>query len=640
MEYLNKHTKPKDILKTYFGYDSFYQYQEEIIESVISGQDAFILMPTGGGKSLCYQIPSIICPGVGIIISPLIALMQDQVDALRQLGIRADFINSTLSINEIRSIEQRMISGDMDLLYVAPERLTSSNFLRVLERTNIALFAIDEAHCVSQWGHDFRPKYLELSILPEYFPKIPRIALTATADSVTRRDILLKLNLEKAKQYISSFDRPNIFYRVVIKQNAKNQLENFLKTEHQSDSGIVYCLTRKKVEAIAKWLSERGYNALPYHAGLDDSMRLKHQRKFLNKENVIIVATIAFGMGIDKPDVRFVAHLDLPKNIESYYQETGRAGRDGKRANAWLAYGISDIVAIGKILDNSNGSEEFKRIQRQRLQAILGYCETTNCRRQVLLNYFGESYSKPCGNCDNCIEKTEEWDGTIAAQKAMSCIYRTDQRFGAQYLIDVLLGKENERIQRFRHNKVSTFGIGNELNEMEWRSVFRQLVASGYIEVDMTGYGGFSLSEKGLSALKNNENISLRKDSLKAEKIRIKAPKTQLVKSFKNEYSEELWNDLRSLRLEIARKKKLPPYIIFHDKTLSEIVSLLPQSLDEISSIHGVGQKKLENYGQQFLDIVINHIQKYGTEIKQRYNDNVDEEQQIDEDVSEPTKKP
>jgi ATP-dependent DNA helicase RecQ len=513
--------------------------------------------------------------------------MQDQVDALRQLGIKADFINSTLSIKEIRSIEQRMVSGDMDLLYVAPERLTTSNFLHVLERTNIALFAIDEAHCVSQWGHDFRPEYLELSVLPEQFPKIPRIALTATADSVTRRDILLKLNLEKAKQYISSFDRPNIFYRVAIKQNAKKQLEFFLKTEHQGDSGVVYCLTRKKVEAVSKWLSERRYNALPYHAGLDDSMRLKHQRKFLDEENVIIVATIAFGMGIDKPDVRFVAHLDLPKNIESYYQETGRAGRDGKRANAWMAYGLSDIVAIGKILDSSNGSEEFKRIQRQRLQAILGYCETVSCRRQVLLNYFGESYSKPCGNCDNCIEKAEEWDGTIAAQKAMSCVYRT-----------------------------GTFGIGGELNEMEWKSVFRQLIAAGHIKVDMTGHGGFSLSETGFSALKNKENISLRKDLLKVDKIQRKTPEPQLVKSFRNEYSEELWNDLRSLRLEIARNDQLPPYIIFHDKTLAEMVSLLPQSLDEMSRIHGVGQKKLENYGQQFLDIVINHIQKYGIKIK------------------------
>ena len=468
MDQLSTKGFPQEILKKYFGYDSFRGHQKDIIEHLISGNDAFVLMPTGAGKSLCYQIPAMARAGVGIVISPLIALMQDQVDALHQLGVRASFINSTLSMGEIRSIEQKTILGDIDLLYVAPERLTTSNFMKLLERTKIALFAIDEAHCVSQWGHDFRPEYLQLSILPEQFPKIPRIALTATADSVTRRDILFKLNLNKSKEFLSSFDRPNIHYRVVIKQNAKTQLDNFLKTYHSGDSGIVYCLTRKKVESTAKWLAEKGYKALPYHAGLDDSLRKKHQRRFLDEESVIIVATIAFGMGIDKPDVRFIAHLDLPKNIESYYQETGRAGRDGQNADAWLAYGLSDIVAVGRILDNSNGPEEFKRIQRQRLQSMTGYCESVNCRRQVLLNYFDESYPKPCGNCDNCNDKVEIWEGAVAAQKAMSCIYRTGQRFGAQYLIDVLLGKENERITRFKHNKISTFGIGGELNENEW----------------------------------------------------------------------------------------------------------------------------------------------------------------------------
>jgi ATP-dependent DNA helicase RecQ len=602
---------PQDILKKYFGYDSFRGHQRDIIEHLISGNDAFVLMPTGAGKSICYQIPAMLRPGVGIVISPLIALMQDQVDALHQLGVRASFINSTLSMGEIRSIEQKTISGDIDLLYVAPERLTTSNFMNLLERTKIALFAIDEAHCVSQWGHDFRPEYLQLSILPEQFPKIPRIALTATADSVTRRDILLKLNLKKSKEYISSFDRPNIFYRVVIKQNAKTQLDNFLKTDHSGDSGIVYCLTRKKVESTAKWLSEKGYKALPYHAGLDDSLRKKHQRRFLDEESVIIVATIAFGMGIDKPDVRFIAHLDLPKNIESYYQETGRAGRDGQNADAWLAYGLSDIVAVGRILDNSNGSEEFKRIQRQRLQSMTGYCESVSCRRQVLLNYFDESYPKPCGNCDNCNDKVEIWEGAVAAQKAMSCVYRTGQRFGAQYLIDVLLGKENERIIRFKHNKISTFGIGGELNENEWKSVFRQLIAAGYIEVDMTGYGGFSLPEKGLIALKKKENIPLRKDPLQSKMTQSKTPKTHFINSLVTQDSEALWEDLRSLRLEIARDKGIPPFVIFHDKTLAEIVSRLPQTLDELSGIYGVGQKKLETYGKQFLDVVINHVLKY-----------------------------
>ena len=611
MDQLSTSVSPQGILKKYFGYDSFRGHQKNIIEHLISGNDAFVLMPTGAGKSLCYQIPAMARAGVGIVISPLIALMQDQVDALHQLGVRASFINSTLSMGEIRSIEQKTISGDIDLLYVAPERLTTSNFMKLLERTKIALFAIDEAHCVSQWGHDFRPEYLQLSILPEQFPKIPRIALTATADSVTRRDILLKLNLNKSKEFLSSFDRPNIHYRVVIKQNAKTQLDNFLKTYHSGDSGIVYCLTRKKVESTAKWLAEKGYKALPYHAGLDDSLRKKHQRRFLDEESVIIVATIAFGMGIDKPDVRFIAHLDLPKNIESYYQETGRAGRDGQRADAWLAYGLSDIVAVGRILDNSNGPEEFKRIQRQRLQSMTGYCESVNCRRQVLLNYFDESYPKPCGNCDNCNDKVEIWEGAVAAQKAMSCIYRTGQRFGAQYLIDVLLGKENERITRFKHNKISTFGIGGELNENEWKSVFRQLIAAGYIEVDMTGHGGFSLPEKGLAALKKKENIPLRKDPLQSKIPQNKTPKTPFNKSFETQNSEELWEELRSLRLEIARDKGIPPFVIFHDKTLAEIVSHLPQTLDELSDIYGVGQKKLEDYGKQFLDVVINHIQRY-----------------------------
>ena len=627
MEQFSTKSSSQDILKKYFGYESFREHQRDIVEHLISGNDAFVLMPTGAGKSLCYQIPAMVRDGVGIVISPLIALMQDQVDALHLLGVRASFINSTLSTGEIRSIEQKTISGDIDLLYVAPERLTTSNFMQLLERTKIALFAIDEAHCVSQWGHDFRPEYLQLSILPEQFPKIPRIALTATADTVTRRDILLKLNLDKAKEYVSSFDRPNIFYRVVIKQNAKTQLDNFIKTEHPGDSGIVYCLTRKKVESTAKWLSEKGYKALPYHAGLDDSLRKINQRRFLDEESVIIVATIAFGMGIDKPDVRFIAHLDLPKNIESYYQETGRAGRDGQNANAWLAYGLSDIVAVGRILDGSNGSEEFKRIQRQRLQSMTGYCESVNCRRQVLLNYFDELYPKACGNCDNCNEKVEVWEGAIAAQKAMSCVYRTGQRFGAQYLIDVLLGKENERIIRFRHDKISTFGIGGELNENEWKSVFRQLIAAGYIEVDMTGYGGFSLTGKGLTALKKKENILLRKDPLQSKMTQKKTPKTQFVKSFEHQDSEELWEDLRSLRMEIAKTEGIPPFIIFHDKTLAEIVSLLPQTLDELSGIYGVGQKKLENYGNQFLDVVINHVEKYEIKKDRRSTKEIQEEQ-------------
>lgn len=606
------HKNPKNILKTYFGFDNFLKFQEEIIQNLIAGKDALVLMPTGGGKSICYQIPSMIRSGVGIVISPLIALMQNQVDALQQLGIKAEFINSTLSINAIRKIEQKMISGDIDLLYVAPERLMTERFQQILKQTPLAIFAIDEAHCVSQWGHDFRPEYLELAILPKLFPKTPRIALTATADTITRSDIITKLELENAEQYIDSFDRKNIFYRVVLKENPKAQLDKFLKTEHSKDSGIVYCLTRKKVETTAKWLSGKGYKALPYHAGMDNMARLNHQRRFLKENGVIIVATVAFGMGIDKPNVRFVAHLDLPKNIESYYQETGRAGRDGKKANAWLAYGLADIVAVHKLLDTSTGNEEFKRIQQQRLQAMLGYCETPSCHRQVLLNYFGESYPDICENCSNCFEKVETWDGTVVAQKALSCVARTGQRFGVGYLIDVLLGKKSERINKFGHDEISTFGIGKELDEKEWKSVFRQLIAIGYLKINMDRYGGFHLSDKCLPVFKNKQKVLLRKDPIPLKTQKKSTSPSDFSDEFKTDYSKELWDKLRELRLEIARNAAMPSYVIFHDKTLVEIVHSLPQSLNEFSELHGVGEAKLKNYGERFLDVVTNHIQKYG----------------------------
>jgi len=606
------HKNPKNILKTYFGFDNFLKFQEEIIQNLIVGKDALVLMPTGGGKSICYQIPSMIRSGVGIVVSPLIALMQDQVSAMHQLGIKAEFINSTLSINSTRKIEQKMISGDIDLLYVAPERLMTERFQQVLKQTPLAIFAIDEAHCVSQWGHDFRPEYLELAILPKLFPNIPRIALTATADSITRSDIITKLKLQNAEQYIDSYDRKNIYYRVVLKEDPKAQFDKFLKTEHPNDSGIVYCLTRKKVETTAKWLSEKGYKALPYHAGMDNTVRLKHQQQFQKENGVIIVATVAFGMGIDKPDVRFVAHLDLPKNIESYYQETGRAGRDGKRANAWLAYGLADIVAVHKLLETSTGNEEFKRIQQQRLQAMVGYCETPNCHRQVLLNYFGESYPDICENCSNCFEKVETWDGTVVAQKALSCVARTGQRFGVAYLIDVLLGKKSERINKFRHDGISTFGIGKELDEKEWKSVFRQLIAIGYLKINMDRYGGFHLSDKCPPVFKNKQKVLLRKDPVPLKALKKSALPYDFSSELKTDYSKELWNKLRNIRLEIARDAALPPYVIFHDKTLVEIVHSLPQSLDEFSELYGVGEAKLKNYGQRFLDVVTNHIQKYG----------------------------
>ena len=451
-------------------------------------------MPTGSGKSICYQIPAMILPGVCVVVSPLIALMQDQVDGVRQLGVRAGFLNSTQNYQEASVIERKMLSGELDLVYVAPERLVTEGFMRLLNQAKISLFAIDEAHCVSQWGHDFRPEYLGLSILSEQFPQVPRIALTATADGITRKEIVEKLHLEKAEQFISSFDRPNIHYRVEVKQKEKHQLLEFLQSEHRGDSGIVYCMTRKKVEEIAKFLSDKGLPALPYHAGLDRDTRLKNQRQFFREDGVIMVATIAFGMGIDKPDVRFVAHLNLPKTLESYYQETGRAGRDGEKADAWMIYSLADVIVLRQMLEASEGDEQFKWIQRSKMEAMLGYCETTKCRRQVLLNYFGEERAESCGNCDICEGSIETWDGTLVAQKALSCVYRTGQMFGSAYLIDVLLGKDHARIKDFRHDKVSTFGIGKELTETEWKSVFRQLVAAGMLSVDIGGKGSLKLA--------------------------------------------------------------------------------------------------------------------------------------------------
>jgi len=598
------YTTPAEILNGYFGFDSFHEHQEAIIKTLVSGRDAFVLMPTGSGKSLCYQIPAMLRPGIGVIVSPLIALMQDQVDALSQAGVRACSINSSMRQFKLQEIEKKLIAHEMDLLYVAPERLLMPNFLNGLKKLSISLFAIDEAHCVSQWGHDFRPEYLQLDILAELFPDVPRIALTATADSVTSRDILSKLHLKEAKQFISSFDRPNIKYSVFIKNNPKSQLLRFLKQEHPNESGIVYCLTRKKVDATANWLSQKGFNALPYHAGMSASDRKKHQRLFQELENVIIVATIAFGMGIDKPNVRFVVHLDMPKNIESYYQETGHAGRDGEGSSAWMAYDLSDIITIGKILENSEGNEAFKRIQYQRLQAMIGYCETAGCRRQVLLNYFGEKYSKGCGNCDNCIENVEKWDGTIAVQKAMSCIYRTGERFGVAYLTDVLLGKEKQRIINFRHDKVSTFGIGKELSSQDWKSVFRQIIAAGYVEVDMKGYGGLFLTPKGKGILKSKDKIFLRKDLFKTEIISKKNNVKKLFESHALEYSDSLFEELKSIRIDISKKEKMPPFVIFHDKTLKEMASYKPSSLKEMRGLYGIGEIKLGKYGQVFVDFI------------------------------------
>jgi ATP-dependent DNA helicase RecQ len=595
---------PSSILKTYFGYDRFLDEQETIINHLISGRDALVLMPTGGGKSLCYQIPSLIRNGTGIIISPLIALMQDQVDALRLLGIRASFLNSSLVASEARKVEASFAAGEIDLLYVAPERLMTDRFQELLHRTKIALFAIDEAHCVSQWGHDFRPEYIGLSILPQHFAEIPRIALTATADSVTRREILAKLGLQEARQFISSFDRPNIRYRIRLKDKPKQQLLEFLTYEQDDNPGIVYCQTRKRVDETASWLSNHGFTALPYHAGLPSEVRLEHQRRFLQEESIVIVATIAFGMGIDKPDVRFVAHLDLPKSLEAYYQETGRAGRDGNPATAWMVYSLADVVLHRKMLETSDADEKFKLVEKRKLDALLGFCETTECRRLVMLSYLGEKLEDPCGNCDTCLEPVESWDGTESARKALSCVFRTGQRFGAKYLIDVLQGRSNERIVRFNHDRLSTWGIGTELGDDEWQSVFRQLIAADLLNVDIEGFGGFRLTSECRSVLNGERTLLFRKDPVRQKKKKIKQ-REQGQPGFEVDEQDNLWLKLKKLRADLAGDLNVPAYRIFSDKTLREMMQYRPVSLEELRGIFGVGEKKLESYGPQFLQAII-----------------------------------
>jgi ATP-dependent DNA helicase RecQ len=591
----------KKILSNVFGYNEFRGSQETIIQHLIEGNDALVLMPTGGGKSLCYQVPAMVRSGVGIVVSPLIALMQDQVDTLLQLNVKAAFLNSSLDAASARQVEQALVRGNLDLLYVAPERLLTAHFLQLLERTPLALFAIDEAHCVSQWGHDFRPEYVELSILHEKFPTIPRIALTATADEPTRREIVEHLGLSQAKQFISSFNRPNIHYRIVQKQNPREQLRSFLETEHQNDSGIVYCLSRKKVEETAEWLCEKGWNALPYHAGLSNALRHKNQQRFLHEENMIMVATVAFGMGIDKSNVRFVAHLDLPKSMEGYYQETGRAGRDGLPANAWLSYGLSDVVTLRYMLDNSEADEQHKRLERRKLEALLGFCETTFCRRQIMLQYFSESYAEACHNCDNCLEPLPTWDGKIAAQMAMSCVYRTGQRFGVKHLIDVLLGKETPQIKRFQHDKVSTFNIGKAYSQAQWNSIFRQLVAANLLTVDMSGYGSIKLTEKSFPLLRGEHSIAFRQDAEKPQK----KTKTKSTREKMATPQDNLWQALKNKRLALAREQGVPPYVIFHDSTLIEIHAKKPKNLADFASISGVGQSKLHRYGEVFIDVIV-----------------------------------
>jgi ATP-dependent DNA helicase RecQ len=589
------------LLNTVFGHRGFRGAQQDIVSHIAGGGDALVLMPTGGGKSLCYQLPALLREGTALVVSPLIALMQDQVAALQQLGVRAAFLNSSLDSQQAYATERALRAGELDLLYVAPERLVMPRMLDALARTQLALFAIDEAHCVSQWGHDFRPEYLQLSLLHERFPDVPRIALTATADPQTRDEIVRRLALDGARVFISSFDRPNIRYAIVEKNEARAQLLRFIREEHPDEAGIVYCLSRKKVDETAAWLAAHSIRALPYHAGMDAASRSAHQQRFQREEAVVIVATIAFGMGIDKPDVRFVAHLDLPKSIEGYYQETGRAGRDGMPADAWMTYGLGDVVQLRRMIEQSEGSEEFRRISFTKLEALLGLCETAGCRRVRLLDYFGEG-SAPCGNCDSCLEPPQTWDGTEAARKALSCIFRTGQRFGAVHLIDVLRGRTTERVTQWNHEALGVFGIGADVDEATWRSVFRQLVALGYARPDHDAYGALRLTEASRPVLKGEQPVELRRAA--PRKGKATRPRRSLNAEAGQDADAALLARLKAWRASQAREQTVPPYVVFHDSTLAAIAAAQPQDLEGLSGIAGIGVKKLERYGPALLELL------------------------------------
>jgi ATP-dependent DNA helicase RecQ len=598
-------TSPLDILNSVFGYTEFRGPQQAIVEELIEGGDALVLMPTGGGKSLCYQIPSLIRQGTGIVVSPLIALMQDQVDALREAGVAAAYLNSSLDAEDQREVERRLLAGELNLLYVAPERLLSPRFLGLLERTGVALFAIDEAHCVSQWGHDFRPEYRELAVLHQRFPEIPRIALTATADERTRDEIVERLALQNARQFVSSFDRPNIRYQVGQRHNARRQLMEFLE-RRRGETGIIYALSRRKVDETATWLAEAGIEALPYHAGLDAATRNANQRRFLREDGVVMVATVAFGMGIDKPDVRFVAHLDLPRSMEGYYQETGRAGRDGLPADAWMIYGLSDVVTMSQMIAQSESADERKRVERQKLESLLAYAETTQCRRELLLAAFGESFHGPCGRCDNCLEPPKTWDATVPAQKALSAAYRSGQRFGSGHVISILRGEESSRMSELGHDRLSTFGIGADMDEKQWRSVFRQLLAMGLLEADAEGFGTLRLTKASREVLVGNRVVRLREDPTPVRASR-KRRDSQVVTGGSlgvEAYEQPLWDELRKLRTQLARQHGVPPYVIFHDATLLAMLRALPSDEAEMASISGVGEAKLKRYGRDFLAVI------------------------------------
>jgi len=594
---------PLTILKQTYGYGQFRGQQAEIIDHVVQGGSAFVLMPTGSGKSLCYQIPSLCREGVGVIISPLIALMQDQITALEQLGISAGAINSGMPYGEVLRVRQKLENNQLDLLYVAPERLVMEEFLELLDQVNIALFAIDEAHCVSQWGHDFRPDYTALSLLARRFKGIPRIALTATADKATRKDIVDRLKLGDGKTFVGGFDRPNIHYSILERNNPKKQVFDFIKNNHSGDSGIIYCISRKKVEDMAEWLQGKDINALPYHAGLTPQVRSRNQDRFLREDNIIIVATIAFGMGIDKPDVRYVAHMNIPKSIEAYYQETGRAGRDGLPSNAYMIYGMDDAAMQRNWIENSEAPDIQKRIENQKLNALLGLCEAAICRRQILLEYFDDT-GEPCGNCDTCDTKPETFDGTIAAQMALSAVFRTGQRFGMVYVVDVLMGKVDDRIQRFGHDKQSTFGIGDKLSKNEWQNIFRQLVSQNLLMVDVNEHNGIKITEKGFLFLKKKESVNFRKLTEKQKARKEKSGKKSKV-VLDNDLDQSLYENLRTARQLMAKKRRVPAYVIFNDKTLIELAQERPQSFEEMLGISGIGEAKLKKFGQTLLDVIL-----------------------------------
>ncbi len=597
-------TTPLEALQSVYGYDSFRGNQQEVVEYITEGNDALVLMPTGGGKSLCYQIPSILRKGTGIVVSPLIALMDDQVNALKALGIEAAYLNSSLSTKEYFEVMDKIRSNSLDLLYVAPERLCTEEFLEMAKGMTISLFAIDEAHCVSQWGHDFRPEYLKLSLLKERFPQIPLLALTATADTSTRNEIVERLGITKGKKFVSGFDRPNIQYRIELKGNAKSQLVRFLDKEHREDSGIVYCLSRNGVEKTADWLVDKGYKALPYHAGLPAKTRKSNQARFLREDKIIMVATIAFGMGIDKPNVRFVAHLDLPKSVEAYYQETGRAGRDGEASTAWMIYNLSDVVKQRQFIFNGSGSEQFIKVSNHKLNSLLGMCESIECRRTLLLKYFGEHDHEACGNCDTCLNPTKHYDGTIDAQKAISCVVRTGQRFGVGHLIDVLRGKDSDKIKNFDHDKLPTYGCGKEKSQKQWQSIFRQLIASDILKVDYQGYGGLMITHKCTPILKKEITLNFRLDEDNSVKERPKRRRNYVSSKDEGLAETELYQELKRYRYDKSLELNLPPYAVFNDRTLRDLIAVCPSTFPELLEVHGIGEKKVEKFGADLLEIL------------------------------------